>query len=595
MTQYNLSFLNLIPGAAIIIDTHEAIVFCNDAFLRWTDYTLPEIKQYYFNDVFQIHEAVSISGYGTGILILANDDEINTTFKQEEVADSDLRIIVFQEDVISQDTSNKASGLSGSSSFLMFADQMIERVPFASVLLDHHCRIIAANKSYRSFLTGISDFKGHYLQEINDKSNTYLPDLSLQCKNSNKKVSISYHHSSTGLTHPVDSFCEPLLIDGCKEIYIHSWKISKLNIELQEDDYIGLRKSGVHLTVRLNESGKITDFPASMENITSIRSRFMLFHPFNELLNLSDSALFNYYLANIKDPPGMFAMELNIRSGTDYVPCWWEFICFQENNNVTILGIGRDISNEKQLQSDLYRIRQTESTQPFENEANIKKDDDLCLAITHETEEQFIQFSKWFRQPITAIGLLADNLYDKLDNDTGINKKEFELFFKQINHTIAEANSLVTDIESLNNNEPGQEPAEVLYVLNKTIKYLNTRIPSLKINYKGRIDENACSEIPMYDLAKIFQNIIQAISINDEKASLQNTREISVLMEQESNSLTLGFSCAAEQLSELSRIFLDRALQITKKCECGRINEKKEGNTLYILFQFPTFTTINDY
>lgn len=66
-------------------------------------------------------------------------------------------------------------------------------------------------------------------------------------------------------------------------------------------------------------------------------------------------------------------------------------------------------------------------------------------------------------------------------------------------------------------------------------------------------------------------------------------------MEQESNTLTLGFSYEADHLSNLSRIFLERAIHLTKKCECGRIHEKKEGNTLYILFQFPTFTTINDY
>ncbi len=595
MKQDKLSFLNLIPRAAIIINTQDDIMFCNDEFLMWTEYNPLEIIELSFNDIFQISEPGNNKDKGSGILILANDDEIRATFKQEEIADTDLCIIVFQEDLISQNHDNKVLDISASSIFLMFAGQIVEHIPYATVLLDHHCSIISVNRYYCSLFTGISDFKGHFLEEINDKSNTYLPDLSLQCKNSNKKVSISYHHSSTGLTHPVDSFCEPVFIDGCEKVYIHSWKISKLNIELQEDDYIGLRKSGVHLTVRLDESGKITDFPASMENLTSIRSRFMLFNPFNELLNPSDSALFNHYLANIKDPPGMFALELNIRSGAHFIPCWWEFISFRENNKINILGIGRDISNEKQMQSDLDLIRQTESMQQFENELIIKNDDDLCLAITHETEEQFVQFSKWFRQPITAIGLLADNLYDKLDNDTGINVKEFGLFFDKINKTISEANSLVTDIENLNNNEPGQEPAEVFYVLNKTIKYLNTRIPSLKIKFKGKIDESACSEIPMYDLAKIFQNIIQAISINDEKTSLQNTREISVLMEQESNSLTLGFSCAAEQLSELSRIFLDRAIHITKKCECGRINEKKEGNTLYILFQFPTFTTIKDY
>ncbi len=595
MKQDKLSFLNLIREAAITINKHEAIVFCNDEFLKRTEYTLPEIKQYYFNDIFQIHEAVSISDHGTGILILANDDEINTTFKREEIADSDLRIIVFQEDFVSQNTDNKATDLSYSSSFLLFADQIIERIPYASVLLDHQCKIIAVNKSYRSLLTGISSFKGRYLKEINNKSTTYLPDLSLQCKNSKKKVSISYHHSSTGLTHPVDSFCEPVFIDGCKEIYIHSWKISKLNIELLAEDYIGLRKSGVHLTVRLNESGMIIDFPSSMENLTSIRSRFMLLHPFNELLNRPDTAIFNYYLENIKDPPAMFAMELNIRSGTSSVPCWWEFISFQENNKVNILGIGRNISNEKLLQSELDRIRQTESKRQFENIANSIKDNDLCLAITHETEKQFIQFSKWFRQPITAIGLLADNLYYKLDNDTEINKKEFKLFFDKINNAISEANSLITDIGNLNNNEPGQEPTEVLYVLNKTIKYLHTRIPSLKISYSGKSNKNVRSEIPMYDLAKIFQNIIQAISINDDKTFLQETKEISIKMEQESNILTLGFSCAAKQLSKLSRIFLGRAIHLTKKCECGRIYEKKDGNTLYILFKFTIFTTANDY
>ncbi len=599
MKQDNLSFLNLIPKAAIVINKQDNILFCNDAFLSSTGYELIEIKNLFFNDIFQFDEPEEEPNKGSGILIFANDDEISTAYEKKKIAGSDLQIIVFPDDMILQKPIKKSSVLSCTASFLSFADQIIERIPYASVLLDHQCKIIAVNKSYRSLLTGINTFKGHYLEEINNKSNTYLPDLSLQCKNTQKKVSISYHHSSTGLTHPVDSFCEPVFIDGCEDIYIHSWKISKLDIELLEEDYIGLRKSGVHLTVRLNESGKISDFPASMENLTSSRSRYMLFQAFDELLNRSDSVLFNHYLANIKDPPGMFAMELNIRSGDSFIPCWWEFISFMENNKVNILGIGRNISDEKQLHSELARVRQnldeTKSMKHHIKAADLKSDDELCLAVAHETEEQFVQFSKWFRQPISAISLLADNLYDTLDENTGISKSEFELFLDQINKTISEANALVTDIEILNNNEPGEGHTEVLYVFRKTIKYLSTRIPSLKISYKGKINENACTEISAHNLAAIFQNLIQAVSVSDAASSFQKAAETTILMEQESNTLTLGFSYEADHLSNLSRIFLERAIHITKKCACGSIHEKKDGNTLFILFQFPTFTTTNDY